>query len=183
MGWILFSLLDYNVRYITNSFTAIDYCSPSSNWTERRAEQTWTSCRFMMGRRMSGWMKVWGRRKDSMSRRRTNRQRWFKANIKVYMSLECGFANLAYFIIGLAEQHTQDNATHWALDHTFHFWIMYTKRKRKIYCKKKMSPHLSQLNVAMAHRNYFRWNNLWILKLATYTKIEYHYSRCKLATF
>ena len=35
----------------------------------------------------------------------------------------------------------------------------------------------------MAHRNYFRQNNLWILKLATYTKIEDHYFRCKLATF
>ena len=46
-----------------------------------------------------------------------------------------------------------------------------------------MSPHLSQLNVALAHRNYFRWNNLWILKLATYTKIEDHYFRFKLATF
>ena len=46
-----------------------------------------------------------------------------------------------------------------------------------------MSPHLSQLNVAMAHRNYFRQTNLWILKLATYTKIEDHYLRCKLATF
>ena len=46
-----------------------------------------------------------------------------------------------------------------------------------------MSPHLSQLNVAMAHRNYFRRNNLRILKLATYTKIEDHYSRCKLASF
>ena len=46
-----------------------------------------------------------------------------------------------------------------------------------------MSPHLSQLNVAMAHRNYFRRNNMRILKLATYTKIEDHYSRCKLATF
>ena len=47
----------------------------------------------------------------------------------------------------------------------------------------KMSPHLSQFNVAMAHRNYFRWNNLWILKLATYTKIKDHYFRCKLAIF
>ena len=47
----------------------------------------------------------------------------------------------------------------------------------------KMSPHLSQLTVAMAHRNYFRQNNLRILKLATYTKIEDHYSRCKSATF
>ena len=45
-----------------------------------------------------------------------------------------------------------------------------------------MSPHLSQLNVAMAHRNYFRRNNLQILKLATYTEIEDHYFRCKLAT-
>ena len=43
--------------------------------------------------------------------------------------------------------------------------------------------NLSQLNVAMAHRNYFRRNNPRILKLATYTKIEDHYSRCKLATF
>ena len=33
----------------------------------------------------------------------------------------------------------------------------------------------------MAHRNYFKRNNLQILKLATYTKIEDHYSRCKLA--
>ena len=47
----------------------------------------------------------------------------------------------------------------------------------------KMSPHLSQLNVAMAHRNYVRQNNLQILKLATYTKIEDHCSRCQLATF
>ena len=31
-----------------------------------------------------------------------------------------------------------------------------------------MSPRLSHLNVAMAHRNYFRRNNLQILKLATY---------------
>ena len=58
---------------------------------------------------------------------------------------------------------------------------MYQK-KEKIYCK-KMSPHLSQLNVPMAHRNDFRQNNMRILKLATYTKIEDHYFRCKLATF
>ena len=56
-------------------------------------------------------------------------------------------------------------------------------------CQKKekflqiMSPHLSQLNVAKAHRNNFRQNNQQILKLATYTKIEDHYSGCKLATF
>ena len=46
-----------------------------------------------------------------------------------------------------------------------------------------MSPHLSQLNVAMAHGKYFRRNNMQILKLATYTKIEDHYFRCKLANF
>ena len=34
----------------------------------------------------------------------------------------------------------------------------------------------SLLNVAMVYRNYFRPNNLQILKLATYTKIEDHYS-------
>ena len=47
----------------------------------------------------------------------------------------------------------------------------------------KMSPHLSRLNGVMTHRNYFRINNLQILKLATYTKIGDHYSGCKLATF
>ena len=54
---------------------------------------------------------------------------------------------------------------------------MYQKKEQNIL--QKLSPHLSQLNVAMARRNYFRQNNLWILKLATYTKIEDHYSRCK----
>ena len=58
---------------------------------------------------------------------------------------------------------------------------MYQKKEKKFL--QKMSPHLSQLNVALAHRNYFRRNNLQILKLATYTKIEDHYSRYKLATF
>ena len=60
---------------------------------------------------------------------------------------------------------------------------MYQKKEKNIL--QKMSPHLSQLNVAMAYtcRNYFRQNNLRILKLATYTKIEDHYFRCKLATF
>ena len=58
---------------------------------------------------------------------------------------------------------------------------MYQKKEKNIL--KKISPHLSQLNVAMAHRNYFRRNNQRILKLATYTKIEDHYLRCKLATF
>ena len=57
---------------------------------------------------------------------------------------------------------------------------MYQKKEKHFL--PKMSPHLSQLNVAMAHRNYFRRNNLQILKLATYTKIENHYSMCKLAT-
>ena len=59
-------------------------------------------------------------------------------------------------------------------------WIVYQEKEK---FSAKMSPHLSQLNVVMAHRNYFRRNNLWILKLATYTKIEDHYSGCKLATF
>ena len=58
---------------------------------------------------------------------------------------------------------------------------MYQKKEKTIL--QKMSPHLSQLNVAMAHRNYFRRNSLRILKLATYTKIEDHYFMCKLATF
>ena len=51
---------------------------------------------------------------------------------------------------------------------------MYQKKEKNILLE--MSPHLSQLNVAMAHRNYFRRNNLQIPKLATYTKIEDHYS-------
>ena len=39
------------------------------------------------------------------------------------------------------------------------------------------------LNVVMAHGNCFSGNNLQILKLATYTKIEDHYSGWNLATF
>ena len=58
---------------------------------------------------------------------------------------------------------------------------MYQKKEKNFL--QKLSPHLSQLNVAMAHRSNFRQNNLRILKLATYSKIEDHYSRCKLATF
>ena len=58
---------------------------------------------------------------------------------------------------------------------------MYQKKEKNIL--QIMSPHLSQLNIAMAHKNYFRRNKLRILKLAAYTKIEDHYSRCKLATF
>ena len=46
------------------------------------------------------------------------------------------------------------------------FWIIYQKKEKNFL--QKISPHLSQLNVAMAHRNYFRQNNLWILKVATY---------------
>ena len=62
-----------------------------------------------------------------------------------------------------------------------------TKRKRNIFCK-KMSPHLSQLNIAMAHRNYFRWNNHksvnpQIGNIYKDWSLEVHYSRCKLATF
>ena len=34
------------------------------------------------------------------------------------------------------------------------YQIMYQKKEKKIL--QNMSPHLSQLNVAMAHRNYFR---------------------------
>ena len=49
---------------------------------------------------------------------------------------------------------------------------MYQKKEKNIL--QKMSPPLSQLNVAMAHRNYSRRNNQRILKLATYTKIEDH---------
>ena len=56
-------------------------------------------------------------------------------------------------------------------------------RKTENIFLQKMSPHLSQLNVVMAHRNYFRQNTVGILKLATYTKMEDHYSGCKLATF
>ena len=49
--------------------------------------------------------------------------------------------------------------------------LNYVPKERENFSAKKMSPHLSQLNVAMAHRNYFRQNNLQILKLATYTTI------------
>ena len=56
------------------------------------------------------------------------------------------------------------------------------QNEEKIVLQKKWAL-ICQLNVVMAHRNYFRRNNLWILKLATYTKIEDHYSGCKLATF
>ena len=58
---------------------------------------------------------------------------------------------------------------------------MYQKKKKNIL--QKMSPHLSQLNVAMAHNNYFRRNNLRILKLPTYTNIEDHYFRCNWQLF
>ena len=58
-----------------------------------------------------------------------------------------------------------------------------TKIKNKKYTAKNEPSFVTLKNVAMAHRNYFRQNNLRILKLATYTKIEDHYFRCKLATF
>ena len=51
-------------------------------------------------------------------------------------------------------------------------WIMYQNKETNFL--QKMSPHLSQLNGR---------NNLWILKLATYTKIEDHYSRCNWQHF
>ena len=57
---------------------------------------------------------------------------------------------------------------------TYRIWIAmclheHSFRRHKNILQ-KTSPHL-----LMAHRNNFRWNNLWILKLATYTKIEDHY--------
>ena len=58
---------------------------------------------------------------------------------------------------------------------------MYQKKVNNFL--QKMSPHLSQLSVVMAHMNYFRRNNLRILKLTTYTKIEDHYSWSKMETF
>ena len=58
---------------------------------------------------------------------------------------------------------------------------MYQKKEKNIL--QKISPHLSQLNVAMAHRNNFRRNNLRIPKLATYKQIEDHYFKCKFTTF
>ena len=36
---------------------------------------------------------------------------------------------------------------------------MYQKKEKNIL--QKMSPHLSQLNVAMAHRNYFKGDIIW----------------------
>ena len=38
---------------------------------------------------------------------------------------------------------------------------MYQKKEKNFL--QKMSPHLSQLNVVIAHRNYIRQNNLQIL--------------------
>ena len=55
------------------------------------------------------------------------------------------------------------------------------KEREKISAKNE--PSFVTVKCSMAHRNYFRRNNLQILKLATCTKIEDHYSRCKLATF
>ena len=43
---------------------------------------------------------------------------------------------------------------------------MYQKKENNFL--QKMSPHLLQLNVVMAHRNYFRQNSLRILKLTTF---------------
>ena len=59
--------------------------------------------------------------------------------------------------------------------------LNYVPNERKNFCKKWAL--IWHNYVAMAHRNYFRRNNLQILKLATYTKIEDHYSRYKLTTF
>ena len=120
------------------------------------------------------------------------------------VNYECPFRTiiLDYFWTGWIKKKIWKikNLTHWALDHIKmwsdtiildsvfkKFWIMYQKKKKNFL--QKMNPHLSQLNVAMAHIfhfilfHYFRRNHLQILKLAIYTKIEDHYSRCKLATF
>ena len=60
---------------------------------------------------------------------------------------------------------------------------MYQKKDKKILLK--MNPHLSQLNVAMAHTNYFRqkiickssnWQHIQRLKICII-------DLCKLATF
>lgn len=58
---------------------------------------------------------------------------------------------------------------------------MYHKKEKNIL--QEMRPHLSEVNVAMVHENFFRRYNLKFLKLATYLKIEDQYFRCKLATF
>ena len=44
--------------------------------------------------------------------------------------------------------------------------IMYQKKEENFSAKNE--PSFVTVNVAMAHRNYVRRNNLWILKLATY---------------
>ena len=56
----------------------------------------------------------------------------------------------------------------------------YQKKEKTIL--EKISPHLSQLNIAMAYGNLFR-GNMQIYKLATNAKIQDHSFRCKLATF
>ena len=88
------------------------------------------------------------------------------------------------------------------LDHGFLKFLNYVPKEREKYTAKNeplfsrsainplsTRPHQNVVflenveNVAIANRNYFRRNNQRILKLATYTKIEDHYFRCKLATF
>ena len=54
--------------------------------------------------------------------------------------------------------------------------LNYVPKEREKISAKNEPPFVT---VAMAHRNYFRQNNLWILKLATYTKIGDHYSTCR----
>ena len=46
---------------------------------------------------------------------------------------------------------------------------MYQKNDKNILQKWAL---ICQLNVAMAHRNYFWQNNVWILKLATYQRLK-----------
>ena len=60
---------------------------------------------------------------------------------------------------------------------------MYQKKEKNFL--QKMSPHLSQLNIAMAHRNDFSQNNMQILKLATYPYKDWRllFWGANLATF
>ena len=61
--------------------------------------------------------------------------------------------------------------------------LNYVSKEREKYTAKNEPSFVTVIYFVMAHRNYFRRNNLRILKLATYTKIEDHYFTCKLAIF
>ena len=79
----------------------------------------------------------------------------------------------------LRHQWDEISLTHSALTHYNVVWysnswlgflkiLNYVPKERKNKILQKFSPSLSQVNVVMTHRNYFRRNNLRILKLATY---------------